>query len=173
MNKIIQPLGALVAIACLSSTAARSAEDATCKLVLDALAKSVMTPNHQYTTVRMAGLKGGEPQNTEIISTGKAAYIQHEGKWKPSVSPQAMLDQMNENRNSTITSCHFVRDESIDGVSAGLYTVHEDNGDSGSVDSKVWLAKANGLVAHMAVDLDEMHSESRYVYGAVSAPPVN
>lgn len=162
---------ALVALAFTSSSS--FAEDAVCKLVFDAMAKTVLTPNHQYTTVRMPALNGGKPQNGEIISTGKATYIQHDGKWKSSVSPQAMLDQMNENRKNSKTTCHFVRDESIDGANASLYAVHEENPDSGSVDSKVWLAKANGLVAHLALELEEMHTESRYVYGAVSAPPLN
>jgi hypothetical protein len=182
MNKItrmsfsgsrLKAILALIAIAGFGWTCAGAGEDATCKLVIDAMAKAVLTPNHQYMTLKVEALDGGKPMESEIIDTGKATYLKHDGKWKPGVSVQAMLDQMNENRKNAKTICQFVRDEAIDGVSASLYTVREDDPDSGSIDSKVWLAKANGLPIHVALAMEGTHSESRYVYGAVSAPAIN
>jgi hypothetical protein len=169
----IRAIGALVVIAGFGWISAEAAEDTTCKLVIDAMAKAVLTPNHQYMTLKLDALNGGKPQDSEIIDTGKATYIRHDGKWKPSISPQSMLDQMNENRKNAKTTCHFVRDEAIDGSNASLYTVHEDSPDGGAADSKIWLAKANALPIHVSLDMEGMHSESRYVYGAVSVPSLN
>jgi hypothetical protein len=172
MNKILRAV-AVVVIAGFGFASVHAAEDATCKLVFDAMAKTILTPNHQYMMLKMDALDRGKPQNSEIIDTGKATYILHDGKWTPSLTPQETLDHMNENRKNTKSTCHFVRDETVDGVSASLYTVHEDNPDSDSVDSKVWFAKASGLLVHVAMDMEGMHSESRYAFGAVSAPPLN
>jgi hypothetical protein len=159
----------LIAIAGFGWSWANAGEDTTCKLVFDALAKATLTPNHQYIALKMEALNGGKPGNSEIINTGKATYIQHDGMWKTGVSAQAMLDQMNENRKDAKSSCHYVRDEAVDGVSATLYAVHEDEGP----DSKIWLGKANGLPVHVTMDMEGMHSDARYVYGAVSVPALN
>jgi hypothetical protein len=182
MNKItrrsastvrIMAIGALVTIAGLGWDCAKAGEDATCKLVLDAMAKAVLTPNHQYMTLKIDALNGGKPTESEIIDTGKATYLKHDGKWKPGVSAQAMLDQMNENRKNAKTTCRLVREEAVDGVNARLYSVREEDADSGAVDSKVWLAMATGLPIHVSLQMEGTHSESRYVYGAVSPPPVD
>ena len=161
-------IGLVVGIAGLGWAAAH-AEDTTCKIVFDALAKSAVTPSHQYTALKMEALNGGKAENTETINTGKGTYIKHDGKWKLGTTAKAMLDQMNENRKNGKSTCHFVRDEAIDGVSASLYAVHEDEGP----DSKVWLSKADGLPVHVNLEMEGMQSEARYVYGAVSAPPLN
>jgi hypothetical protein len=162
-------LAMLIALAGFGWSSANAGEDATCKLVFDAMAKAMLTPNHQYISLKMQALNGGKPADSEIINTGKATYIQHDGKWKPAVSAQAMLDQMSENRKDAKSTCHFVRDEAIDGVSASLYAVHEAEGP----DSKIWLAKTNGLPVHITMDTEGMHSDARYIYGAVSAPALN
>jgi hypothetical protein len=171
MNRIT--MATLALIAGFGWASANAGEDATCKLVFDAMAKAVLTPNHQYMTLKIDAIDGGKPRVSEIIDTGKATFMGHDGKWKPGVPAQAMLDQMNENRRNAKTTCRFVRDEAVDGANASLYTVREEDSDSGSTDSKVWLAKATGLPIHVVLEMEGTHSESRYVYGAVSAPPLN
>jgi hypothetical protein len=169
----LKAFGAVAVMGGLGWSCANAAEDPTCKLVFDAMAKAVLTANHQYLALKMDALNGGKPRNSEIINTGKASYIKSDGKWKPSVPPQAMLEQMVENRKNAKSTCHLVRDESIDGSPASLYAVREGSSDDSPTDSKVWLAKANGLPIHVEMDMEGMHSETRYVYGAVSAPPLN
>jgi hypothetical protein len=173
MNRINKAIGVLIAIAGFGWTPANAGEDATCKLVIDAMAKAVLTPNHQYMTLKIDAINGGKPMESEIIDTGKATYIKHDSKWKPSLSPQAILDRMNENRKGAKTTCRFIRDEAADSVNAGLYTVREEDTDGGSTDSKVWLAKATALPIHVNLEMEGTHSESRYVRGAVSAPSLN
>ena len=85
------------------------------------------------------------------------------------MSTQEVLDQMTENRKDNESTCHLVRDETIDGVPARLYEAKEDTETS----SKIWLSNSNGLPVHVIVDSGGMHSDTRYVYGAVSAPPLN
>ena len=137
------------------------------------MAKSIVTPNHLYLSLTMASLNGGKPKTSETINTGKTTYINYDGKWQASMSTQALLDQMLERRKSAIGTCRFVRNEMIDGFEASLYAVREGGPSGGPADSKVWLEKRNGLPIHVDFDIEGVHRESRYIYGAVSAPPLN
>lgn len=162
----------LVTLAVLAAgfSLAHAGEDATCKLVFDATAKGLMTPNHSYLKMSIPSVNGGKPQDSEFIDTGKERYMKKaDGKWTSSMSTQAVLDQMAENRKDNESTCRFIRDETIDGVSASLYEVREDS----ELTGKIWLSKVNGLPAHTVNDVAGMHSETRFVYGPVSAPSLN
>jgi hypothetical protein len=162
----------LVALFVLTAgiSCAHAGEDATCKLVYDAMAKGITTPNHSYMKLSLPAVNGGKPADSEIINTGKARYMRRAaGKWASSMSTQEMLDQMTENRRDNESTCRFIRDETIDGVSASLYETKEDT----AMTSKIWLSKSNELPVHVITDSGGMHSETRYVYGPISAPPPN
>jgi hypothetical protein len=153
----------------LAFTSGSFAEDAVCKLVLDAMERGTAAPNHVYMVRKIDGLNGGRPESSETINTGKFIYVKHNDKWqKSSFSSQQMQDQLSENRRNSKATCRLVRDEAVDGVSAGLYTVHEESEDSGVVDSKIWLAKSDALPVHVVLDMQGLHSDSRYVYDAVA-----
>jgi hypothetical protein len=170
----MKSLMSLYALAALAFSSSSVAEDAVCKLVLDAVERSTATPSHGYSVRTMDALNAGKPENTESINTGKDLYLKARDKWQKSLlSPRQVQEQMAENRKDSKTTCHFVRDETVDGVSASLYTVHEDNEDSGSIDSKIWITKSGGLPARIVLDMEGTHNESRYVYGPVNAPAVN
>jgi hypothetical protein len=169
MNKTTLGLVALLFLVA-GIISAHAGEDATCRLVYDASAKGITTPNHSYMKMSLPAVNGGKPADSEIINTGKKRYTRRaDGKWGPSMSTQEVLDQMTENRRDNESICRFIRDETIDGLSASLYETKEDT----AMTSKIWLSKSNGLPVHVIIDSGGMHSETRYVYGLVSAPPLN
>jgi hypothetical protein len=149
---------------------AHAGEDATCKLVYDAIAKGMTTPNHSYMKLSLPAVNGGKPADSEIINTGKARYTSRAaGKWASSMSTQEVLDQMTENRRDNESTCRLIRDETIDGVSASLYETKEDT----ELTSKIWLSKSNGLPVHVITDSGGMHSETRYVNAIRSIAPLH
>ena len=142
----------LVVLFVLTAACAHAGEDATCKLVFDATAKGITTPNHSYMRLSLPTVNGGKPADSETINTGKARYTKRaDGKWAPSMSTQDMLDQMTENRKDNESTCRFIRDETIDGASASLYETKEDE-----LTSQVWLSKSNGLPLHVIIDSGEL-----------------
>jgi hypothetical protein len=170
MNKTTLGLVALVLLTASLGSAHAGTEDATCKLVFDATAKGLTTPNHSYMKLSLPNVNGGKPADSETINTGKARYTRGaDGKWTPSMSPQDNLDQMADNRKENQYTCRFIRDETVDGVAASLY---EFRGDTGLI-TKTWLSKSNGLPVHVINDAGSMHSEQRFVYGPVSVPQLN
>jgi hypothetical protein len=170
MNKTTLGLVAFVVLTALLGSARAGTEDATCKLVFDATAKGLTTPNHAYMKLSLPNVSGGKPADSEIINTGNARFTRGaDGKWTPSMSPRDNLDQMADNRKENQYTCRFIRDETVDGVAASLYEIR---GDTGLI-TKTWLSKSNGLPVHVNNDVGSMHSETRYVYGPVSAPQLN
>jgi hypothetical protein len=170
MNNTTLGLVALVVLTASLGSAHAGTEDATCKLVFDATAKGLTTPNHSYMKLSLPNVNGGKPADSETINTGKARYTRGaDGKWTPSMSPQDNLDQMADNRKENQYTCRFIRDETVDGVAASLY---EFRGDTGLI-TKTWLSKSNRLPVHVINDAGSMHSEQRFAYGPVSVPQLN
>jgi hypothetical protein len=170
MNKSTLFLTALVVLIAGLGSAHAGTEDAICKLVFDATAKGLTTPNQSYMKLSLPSVNGGKPADSETINTGKARYTRGaDGKWTPSMSVQDNLDQLTDNRKENQYTCRFIRDETVDGVAASLY---EFRGDTGLI-TKTWLSKSNGLPVHVINDAGSMHSEQRFVYGPVSVPQQN
>ena len=69
MNKTTFGLAILVVLLSAGLGSAHAGEDATCKLVYDALAKGLMTPNHAYMKLSLPGVNGGKPADSEIINS--------------------------------------------------------------------------------------------------------
>ena len=151
------------------------ADDPACKLPLDAVTHVLATPNHQFVT-RTDSRTGGKPRHSEIIDTGIAMYAGDGGKWRLSpTSPQDMQNMLLEGqKQAKATTCRLIRDESIDGTSALVYTIHSET-DAGVSDTTLWISKADGLPLKQEIDLDDggsdkSHSEVRFVYTDVKAP---
>jgi hypothetical protein len=152
------------------------AVDATCKLVLDAMAKQRATPTHLYAT-ESSPLLGGKPKVNESIYAGGAIYIRIKGQWKRSpLTLQAMQKQQEENqRNAKSMTCRYLRDETVNGEAAAVYFSQGENEDSKS-DSTLWVSKRTGLPLRSENDLDtgsktdRMHVAIRYEYGDVRPP---
>jgi hypothetical protein len=99
------------------------------------------------------------------------------GKW--SLSPIStdelkQLEQRNR-KNAKNLSCHYVRDESVNGQSAAVYSAHSES-EHGKDDSQIWLSKSAGLILRQETDLDTgraggtIHMSVRYDYRDVQAP---
>jgi hypothetical protein len=165
-----------LAVTALLAGQSSLADDAACKAALDAVTRVLATPNHQFMT-RTDG-RGGKPRHSEIIDTGIAMYVGVAGKWRTSpMSPQGMQDTMIESqKRARATTCKLLREESVGGASASVYSVHNET-DSGVSDSTLWISKADGLPLKQEVDMDPVggagksHSEVRFVYTDVKAPP--
>jgi hypothetical protein len=166
---------ALAVTALLANQAVVADDNDTCKVALDAVIHVLETPNHQFMT-RTEGAEG-KPRSSELINTGIALYVESDGKWRTSpMSPKAMQDMMAENqKHAKVTTCHLVREESVAGTPVGVYTVHNET-DAGISDSTLWISKADGLPLRQEIDMtaaghERSHSEVRFVYTDVKAPP--
>jgi hypothetical protein len=144
------------------------AEDTGCKAVFEALLRVATTPYHLYGRSQ-SPVPGGKPQLSETINTGKARYLLIDGRWvisKLTSEQMAAFEEDTIKNNKTV--CHLVRDESIDGVRATLYTVHEGQ-DANAIDEQLWISKLNGLPAHQT----SQQGDYRYEYSDVAAPTVH
>jgi hypothetical protein len=150
---------------------------ASCKPLLDAAAKQASTPFHGYITTS-AGVPGGKPRQDEMISVGGQHYFQYKGQWMRSkLDASALAKQGEENMHTaTVVSCRRVRDESVGGVSAVVYSTHMVN-EGITSDGMTWIAQGTGLTLRSDSDIDtgdgdKSHVSSRYEYTNVHAPAV-
>jgi hypothetical protein len=163
------------AVLALAYTGNAMADDASCKPVFDAITRLVKTPNHQYLT-QSSDAPGNAAQAGEMIFTGRTTYILHDGKWQASaVTPEETLKRDEENRKNSATSCKAVRDESVEGVNATVYTLHSES-KFGRSEGQIWISKASALPLRQKIDLavdgvtGKSHVETRFVYSGIEAP---
>jgi hypothetical protein len=149
--------------------------DSACQAVLDASEKLYTTPFHMYSTQAGALVGNGKPMKSEMISSGGTDYVLYNGKWTTSsAAERKALGQRNRN-NVKNMSCHYVREESVNGKSAALYSTHEES-THGKTDSQNWVSKSKGLILRQEIDIDtggasgKSHMSSRYEYSNVQAP---
>ena len=155
--------------------AANPGVDSACQAVLDASEKLYTTPFHMYSTQAGALVGNGKPMSSEMISSGGTDYVLYDGKWTTSsTAERKALGQRNRN-NAKNMSCHYVRDESVNGESAALYSTHEESV-HGKTDSQNWVSKSKGLILRQEIDIDtggangKSHMSSRYEYSNVHVP---
>jgi hypothetical protein len=163
-------------MAALVPFAARAQKDvASCKPVLDATMKQTTVPYHMYGTTSNP-VPGGKPIAMELVSAGGQNYVLADGHWTRSpMTAAAMAQQEQENiHNATAMTCQRVRDESVGGTPAIVYSEHSE-GEFGKSDGQVWVAKGTGLVLRTENDMDtgdasKTHPSVRYDYSNVQAP---
>jgi len=155
--------------------AANPGVDSACQAVLDASEKLYTTPFHMYSTQAGALVGNGKPTSSEMVSLGGTDYVLYNGKWTTSpTAERKALGQRNRN-NAQNMSCHYVRDESVNGESASLYSTHEESA-HGKTDSQNWVSKSKGLILRQEIHIDtggangKSDMSSRYEYGNVQAP---
>ena len=159
------------------SLAGNPAPDGACQVVLDASDKLYTTPYHLYATETSDKVENGKPQSSEMVFAGGARYLLYNGKWTPSSISTEELKAMEERnrKNATNVSCHYVRDESVNGESVAVYTMHSETPRSKN-DDEVWISKSKGLLLRQETDLiwnrnnGKTHLSSRYEYGNVQLP---
>lgn len=151
--------------------------DATCNAVLAALDKNFTVPYHMYMTQTSAALPNGKPMSTEMVYAGGKRYVLFDGKWNVSdVSDDDMKAmQLKARQTAKNLSCHYVKDETVNGESAALFATHGES-EHGKDDNQIWISKSKGLIVKQETDIDigggrpKTHMSVRYEYGNVQAP---
>jgi hypothetical protein len=124
MNRLLNAVFAVLLGSILTTPAL--AVDPVCQPVIDASAKILTIPTH-ITSTTTAIYTGGKPRSNESIYAGNAIYVNVGGKWTRSkMTPQEMLKMEQENREGKKGSCHYVREESVNGEAAALYAEQSD-----------------------------------------------
>ena len=150
-----------------------------CQPVLAAGDKLFTTPYHMYMTEGVPGTENGKQSTSESISIGGSQYVLFNGKWTASPLSIDELKQMEERNRKTATnqSCHFVRDDSVNGESVGVYAAHSETA-HGKNDNQLWISKSRGLILRQETDIDigdgrpKTHVSARYDYSNVQKPPL-
>ncbi len=176
--KSIRTRKTLVAGALVSALVAApaGAAEARCKPVLDALMSVFRTPTHLVTT-ESGGGRGGEPRVNETIYTAQAIYVKSRRGWvKSPISPQEMAEQQKKNQaEAKSVTCRALRDETVDGEPAAVYSSHSES-DGTTSDAVVWISKKSGLLLKEELDLDvgdvggKTHHSTRFDYRDVRPP---
>jgi hypothetical protein len=171
-------IGKLATAASLALAATASvqtlAADTTCKTVFDAIAKQVMTPNHEY-MIQTEGADKSKREQREVINTGTAQYFLVGGEWHSmKETPKETLQRERDNEASSDVACRYLRDESVEGVSTAVFSEHSKT-ESGESNALIWIAKTNAMPVREQVDMDPgnpgaRHLEVRIVYTNVQAP---
>lgn len=145
----------------------------SCQPVFSALTKVVTTPSHSYSTHTMHG----RTTTSETVYMQDKAFIRVNGKWIASPDgPKEILEQQTENRKHGNTTCQVVREESVDGKPATVYSLHTKSEDA-TEDAQMWIAKGTGLPLREEMDMDvgggsmgKSHVSIRYEYGNIRPP---
>ena len=151
--------------------------DATCNVVLAALDKNLTVPYHMYMTQTGAAMPNGKPMNTEMVFAGGKRYVLYDGKWIVSdISDDDMKAmQLKARQTAKNLSCHYVKDETVNGENAALFATHGES-EHGKDDNQIWISKSKGLIVKQETDIDigagrpKTHMSVRYEYGNVQAP---
>ena len=144
----------------------------SCQPVFEALTKVVTTASHSYSTYTVQGRKiTGE----KIYAQGKAFDLV-DGKWvKDSADLKEILAKQNEGRAHATATCKIVREESVNGQPATLYSLHGKTGNTVQ-ETQIWIAKGTGLALREEMDVDaggsatKSHMSARYEYGTIQPP---
>ena len=152
------------------------AADSACQVVSDVGRKVLTTPTHIYTTRTAAFRSGDKPTMSETIYAGGAIYVRVNDHWtRSTITPQDMLQQKKDNQNNSKMTCRYLREESVNGEAAAVYSTHTETEDD-KVDVQVWISKIKGLPLREELDVDvggnlgKSHSSMRYEYGNVQPP---
>ena len=169
----------LICLTAFLTAAPAFSADGGCTVPFDSAKKIVTTPAHGYSTLTSSD-RPNQPHVTEIIYTGGmngTIFVKSGGRWVRSpLTPAQYLKQEDENIRDAKTSCRYLRDESVNGEAAAVYSVHSDNG--GIIgDGTVWISKARGLTLKEEMDMDtgggpsgKSHSSERFDYSNVRPP---
>jgi hypothetical protein len=160
-----------------ASSAAPQTADSTCQAVLSAQDKNFTTPYHMYMTQAAAATPDGKPMSSEMVFVGGNRYVLFGGKWtlSPATTEEMKAMSLKARQTAKNLSCHYVKDESVNGESAALFATHGES-EYGKDDNQIWISKSKGLILKQETDLDrgagrpKAHMSVRYEYTNVQAP---
>jgi hypothetical protein len=144
-----------------------------CQAVNDAMNKIYTTPTHLY------NIMDGN-RKSEFIYVGGIIYDNFRGKWARSrTTLQQVMKMEEENGRNSKTTCRYLRDESVNGETAAVYSTHAERSDEdlGQIksDGQFWISKSKGLPLRHEEDIDagggaKNHHSTRYEYTNVKPP---
>jgi hypothetical protein len=151
--------------------------DGACQVVMDASEKIFTMPFHFYFTVTGAD---GKTTTMEDIFVDGVAYVPVKGKWFRMPVSSMDMKQLTEGnlKNVKNVSCHVLRDESVNGESATVYSFHSET-ERGIHDGQVWISKSKGVLLREETDAQKPgqsgkdHLSMRLDYNNVQAPKVS
>jgi hypothetical protein len=159
--------------------APRLAAQDNCQPTYDAMSKVMTTPTHIYVTMTAVPNKGDKPIIAETIYAAGSSYVKVSGKWtRSSMTPQQALKREEENRKNSKTTCHHLKDESVNGETAAVYSTHSETDETKS-DGQIWISKSRALPLRQEFDIDsggpggKHHQSVRYEYANVQPPPLD
>jgi len=159
------------------AAAATPAPDGACQVVMDASEKIFTMPFHFYFTVTGAD---GKTTTMEDIFVDGVAYVPVKGKWFRMPVSSMDTKEMIELSSKAVKnlSCRVLRDESVNGESATVYSFHSET-ERGIHDGQVWISKSKGVLLREDVDAQKPgqsgkdHLSMRLDYNNVQAPKVS
>jgi hypothetical protein len=104
--------------------------------------KIYTTPTHLYY------IQDGN-RKSELIYVGGVIYDNFRGKWARSrTTLQQVMKREEENWRNSTTTCRYLRDESVHGETAAVYSTHAERSDEdlGQIksDTQFWIPRAKG-----------------------------
>lgn len=153
-----------------------AASDPNCQPVLDANNKTLATPYHSY-TIASGALSGGPPMKSEAILIDRTLYMQVNGKWEGTSMTEQDLKDLAQSGTTPSSSCQHLRDESVNGESAALYSTHSTS-ERATSDQQVWISKSRGLILRSEIDVvvkpkgSKAHMSISYDYTNVHKPKI-
>jgi hypothetical protein len=147
----------------------------SCQPLNDAMSKVLNTPTHIYSSMSFATDRGNRPVTSETIYAAGSAYTKLNGAWKRSMfTPQQVAKREEENRRNSKTTCRYLKDESVDGETAAVYSTHSET-DGQKSDGQIWISKTRGLPLRHEFDIiggasKKDHHSTRYEYRNVQPP---
>jgi hypothetical protein len=173
LRNYVLTLFVLSLLATAQAVTAHAAE--SCQPVYNALTKIMTTPSHSYST-QTAPLVNGQQRNVETIYVQGKTYMFASGQWMVSpATPNDVLKKELENEKQGKSTCQFVRNESVAGEPAVVYSMHRET-DIGKEDGLIWISRTNGLALRRELDMDyggslgKMHLIAHYEYSDVKPP---
>lgn len=176
-------IAALAAALALGAAAPLAAQSPQCATVYSAMTKMFDVPFHLYmvdTAGTDAQMHGGKPTVSEEVFAGGLIYVMVDGKkWikSPVDGAEMRKDWMDGSKQfaDAKTTCTHLRDESVNGESASVWSIHSDTG-VGASDSNAWTSKSRSVVLRDEVRIDvggalgKSHTIMNYDYANVHAP---
>jgi hypothetical protein len=153
-----------------------------CQAVDDAMNKVMTVPTHIHTAMSPILSNGSTPRpsdtiHNETIYVGGSAYVRVSGKWSRSEwTPQRIMKQEQENRQQSKYTCRYLRDESVNGEVAAVYSTHSERSHpEAKSDGQIWISKSKGLPLRHEMDIDagegiKQHHSTHYEYTDVQPP---
>src|SRR5579872_2708256 len=167
----------LVALVPCGALTARATE--TCQTIEEASGKIWSLPVHLYTT-ETAAYRNKQPKTSESIYTGGAngaIYVLVNGKWTRSrITTSQLKAARDEARKTPKQTCRYVRDETVNGEPAAVYSTHAETEDY-KTDINVWISKSRNVPLRSESDMDlggsngKSHTTTRFDYSNVQPPP--